>query len=608
MRYIYIYFTDPNGTANEIDKYINNRRVIFKKYSPVQVPLDDGIRMIRTGLFKSINENDLPKHYEQYGDAFTSGSRILVIRDEGIGDVILTTPTIHALRQARKNCTITYATNPAYELLLKHNPDIDNVVSIKNYNPKIYDEVIDLRYCSEKSPIRNTHHRIFTYAHKINLAIKQGEETPILNIPQEVIDRAKTLIGYSPKNKYVILQLGATHYCRIWEQEKFIILANKLRDAGYKVILVDKEKRNIPIQGVFDFTGQTTFEDMVGLIAVSDLTVCSDTGGYHIAGALGKAFVAMFGIITPAFRTAYYKCWHADVIPEGMECLGCGDFHMSKCTVTGTEVAKCMEKITIDQVYNASIKFLRDEYKRVDVVGVTEKKPEAPAIQKKITKFTLALICQDEEKYLKRLIPNCFGHPGIKRIVAIDGGSKDDSVGVLKRAGAEVYVHPWNREYHDQVALQRNIMASYIPEEERFIYVDPDELFSKELLARLNEIMGMPSRFICLSRRTFKSYAGALNYYNNLDASEQHLHYPDFQPRVYTNDRFLKFFRSPHHLTLNIGKETTILGADILHYERDEEEKNVARDKQWNDLVEKGRRLGLESWYTNHQSNRNERG
>jgi glycosyltransferase involved in cell wall biosynthesis len=278
---------------------------------------------------------------------------------------------------------------------------------------------------------------------------------------------------------------------------------------------------------------------------------------------------------------------------------------MEKCTITGTEIAKCMDAITTEQVYEACVKFLKNEYKRVEVVPCP--KADVPQVSNLATKknmFTLALICLNEEPYLKRLIPNLFGHPSIRRIVAIDGGSTDGTKAVLQEAGAEVYTHPWQTGYHDAVALQRNIMASYIPEEERFMFIDPDEICSKELLARLNEIIGMAQRYICLSRRTFKSYAGALKYFESGDASEQYLHYPDFQPRVYTNDRFLKFFRSPHHLTLNIGEPKNILGADILHYEKDVDDDNKKIDKQWTDLVEAGKKLGLDSWYVDHTSNR----
>lgn len=277
---------------------------------------------------------------------------------------------------------------------------------------------------------------------------------------------------------------------------------------------------------------------------------------------------------------------------------------MSRCAVSGTELAVCMDKIEVLQVYNAVNAYFKGKNKRTEIITVSEKVPmEKPPMITKTNKATLAMIVLNEGKYLPRLMDNLFAHPSIKRIVAIDGGSEDNTVEILKKAGAEVFVHPWNFNYHDQVALQRNIMASYIPEEERFFYMDADEICSKDLLARLNEILGMPNRYICLSRRTFKNYNGAVKYFNILDRTKQHLNYPDYQPRIYTNDRYLKFFRSPHHLTLNIGDPLNV-DADILHYERDEQEKNKARDKQWNNFMDMGRKLGLGSWYTDHTQNR----
>jgi len=91
-----------------------------------------------------------------------------------------------------------------------------------------------------------------------------------------------------------------------------------------------------------------------------------------------------------------------------------------------------------------------------------------------------------------------------------------------------------------------------------------------------------------------------LKYFNNNDVADQYLNYPDWQPRIYINSRFLKFFRSPHHITLNVGKPICLAGLDILHFEREKKEDNDHRDNQWKGLVEKGKKLGLDSWYSDH--------
>lgn len=603
---MYVYYTDPNDQAKEIDKFIDNKKVIFKKYVPVNVTQGCGIRLLRTGLFMSLRDDALKEHYQKYADIIDESVKYLIIRDEGIGDVIMTTPAIRALKEAQPKCQIDYATNPHYKILLENNPYINKVISIGESMTnlkRIYDNIIDLRMWSETSPIRNTHHRIFTYAEKTMVPIQPGKEDTVLIINQETIEEGKRLIGYNPEKKYVVIQMGSTHYCRSWDEKKFIEVARELLKDGLEVVLIDKRKYIVTLPGVINLTGLTTVQQSVGIIAASDLLISVDTGAYHIAGALKKPFIALFGIISPKFRTAYYKSWHKDITAEGMTCLGCGDKHMAKCNVSGTEIAICMSKISVLQVLEAARSYFK-EHKRIEVEGRTQAVQQPiKTHQKRSQKATLAMIVMNEGKYLPRLIDNLFAHPSIKRVVAIDGGSTDDTCEVLHKAGAEVYVHPWQREYHDMVALQRNIMASYIPEGERFFYMDGDEIASKELLAQLSEILSMPERFICLSRRTFKSYEGALNYFETGDKSGQHLNYPDFQPRVYTNDRFLKFFRSPHHITLNIGEPKNII-ADILHYERADQKDNKSRDSYWEELIKKGINLGLQSWYVDHTSNR----
>jgi ADP-heptose:LPS heptosyltransferase len=596
---MYVYFDGSQGTEVPT-KYINNRKVVFYPYLPVEIPIDVAQSLIKRPFFKTIR--NLNEHIQKYD--LTGRYKILIIRDEGIGDILMTTPAVRALKEKLK-VTIHYATNPNYKILLEHNPHVDKIFPIKSFSEELpdlkkedYHQIIDLRRHSEHSPTRNKRNRIYTYTEKTGVEIDIDKINTILNVSDDTIELGKRIISYDKKYKYIGMQMTATHYCRNWDLEKFKVLAKKLCDEGFKVVLIDKLAVDWEWDNLINLTGKTNVEEMVGIISQMDLMVSVDTGGYHIAGSLGIPFIVLMGIISPKFRTSHYSCWHKDLTAK-MDCIGCGNSHMDKCKVSGSvDLAVCMDKLPVDIVYNSAKEYFNNHYKKIEVkANPKEIIKQDIKITEGIKKFTLAMIVLNEAEYLPRLIDNLFKHPAIKRVVAIDGGSNDKTVEILKNAGAEVYIHPWNFDYHDQVALQRNISFSYIPEDERVICIDPDEICSKELLGALIELANRPEGFICLPRRTFKSYAGAVKYFETGNNSDQYLQYPDWQPRIYANKRELKFFRSPHHLTLNIGKPINLPGLDILHYERSKKEDNIKRDNQWSALIEKGKNLGLGSWY-----------
>jgi SAM-dependent methyltransferase len=108
---------------------------------------------------------------------------------------------------------------------------------------------------------------------------------------------------------------------------------------------------------------------------------------------------------------------------------------------------------------------------------------------------------------------------------------------------------------------------------------------------------------MALPRRTFKNYASCLAWTKGEpteDNGGQIYEYPDFQPRLYIHTRFMKMFRSPHHLTLNQGEPFNIIDADILHYEKEKPELMPSHNDTWESMIRRGKELGLDKWYWDH--------
>ena len=80
--------------------------------------------------------------------SFTSVSKslkILVVRFSSIGDIVLTTPVIRILKK-QLNAEVHYLTKHAYSSLLKNNPNIDKLFSIKNSILEIRKDLKDQKY------------------------------------------------------------------------------------------------------------------------------------------------------------------------------------------------------------------------------------------------------------------------------------------------------------------------------------------------------------------------------------------------------------------------------------------------------------------------------
>jgi lipopolysaccharide heptosyltransferase I len=139
---------------------------------------------------------------------------------------------------------------------------------------------------------------------------------------------------------------------KLWEPEKFAVLANRITDElSCKVIFtgsnsdwnviedVSKKMKRRPI----NIAGRTSLKQLAYLFTRCAALVTTDTGPMHIASAMGCRVVALFGPTAP-WRTGPYGQSHK-VIRADLECSPC---FKKKC-----EDVRCMKEITVDRVFEA---------------------------------------------------------------------------------------------------------------------------------------------------------------------------------------------------------------------------------------------------------------
>jgi ADP-heptose:LPS heptosyltransferase len=80
------------------------------------------------------------------------------------------------------------------------------------------------------------------------------------------------------------------------------------------------------MKGLLNKLNQTPhYSEVIAICSLSDLIISPDTGPVHIAGALKKKCIALFGNIKPDTRVRYYRTVKA-LYPEGeLGCIPCHD-------------------------------------------------------------------------------------------------------------------------------------------------------------------------------------------------------------------------------------------------------------------------------------------
>lgn len=95
---------------------------------------------------------------------------------------------------------------------------------------------------------------------------------------------------------------------------------------------------------VFDLVGHTSLGTLSGVLARTALCVSNDAGGMHLASALGRPVVAIFG---PTDERSTRPAGDHDLIVEPVFCRPC---MLRDCPIDH----RCMKRITVDRVFEVA--------------------------------------------------------------------------------------------------------------------------------------------------------------------------------------------------------------------------------------------------------------
>lgn len=168
--------------------------------------------------------------------------------------------------------------------------------------------------------------------------------------------------------RYAVVHPGSGDHFpgRRWPAERFARLARRLLDLGLRVVVTgDGHERGLAARvclgavaspdDVVDLSGALDAEALVALLDGAALVVTNDTGPLHLADALGRPTVALFGPNTPARYGP--RGPRSSALFAGLPCSPCLDDRAGK--TSRCRSAACMSAITVDAVAAAVRRALR---------------------------------------------------------------------------------------------------------------------------------------------------------------------------------------------------------------------------------------------------------
>jgi len=136
-------------------------------------------------------------------------------------------------------------------------------------------------------------------------------------------------LGLTLNNRIAVFCPGAEYGpAKRWPARYFAELAQRLQQQGYTVWIIGSGKDKIVAdeivrlaEGCQNLCGRTDLGDAVALLACAQLVVSNDSGLMHLAAALDRPMLALFGSSSPQFTPPLSH--HASVIKLDLECSPC---------------------------------------------------------------------------------------------------------------------------------------------------------------------------------------------------------------------------------------------------------------------------------------------
>ena len=326
--------------------------------------------------------------------------KILLIRFSSIGDIVLTTPVVRCLKQQLPEAELHVLTKSSYRSLYAANPHINKVYEygdnlkelIRELREEHYDFVVDLHKNWRSLRVRTALHcpsasfpkldfRKFLYAklkighmpqvHIVDRYFKAVEKLKVHNDGQglDFFFNEGDIMHYEDlpetfREGFVAFVIGGQHATKILPEDKVVEVCEAL---DYPVVLVggpeDAARGERIKERVGSYVGNSCGSLTVGqsasLLQLADAVVTNDTGMMHIAAALRKPIVSVWGNTVPEFGMYPYLpqglAPAAIVENRNLKCRPCDKLGYAKCPKGHFDCMKSLDSKEIVEKIRAEL-------------------------------------------------------------------------------------------------------------------------------------------------------------------------------------------------------------------------------------------------------------
>lgn len=327
--------------------------------------------------------------------------KILVLRFSAIGDIVLTTPVVRALKTQIPDCELHYATKESYASIISCNPHIDKVHLLKDsFNDFIdglktekFDFIVDLHNNLRTFRIKKrlkSHSEAFP---KVNLEKWLVVNTSINKLPNEhIVDRyfkATKKLNITNDNKgldYFLndeKKVDLSNYTQTNEKSISVAVGAKFNTKQIPTALFSQALSTVttPIfllggsedfskgeeirnalksnKKVFNLCGKLSINESASVIKQTDLIITGDTGLMHIASAFKTQIISIWGNTIPSFGMYPYRPENPKSFSihqvEDLKCRPCSKIGYQKCP---KKHFKCMENQDLGVIQNKIKEYL----------------------------------------------------------------------------------------------------------------------------------------------------------------------------------------------------------------------------------------------------------
>lgn len=330
--------------------------------------------------------------------------RVLIAQTGFLGDVVLTTPLIAALRHRLTPAALAVLTTPQAKPLLDHHPAVDRVVvddkrsatrgviGLLRAARRLRRERFTLAVAPHKSlrtalllalagipqrigfrhspgwffyhhtavrdPRRHEVERILCLMRVFGLEPDACARAPFVAYGEQARAHAQALLqaaGIGETDTVFIVCPGSVWPTKRWTTEGYGALIRRLEQEYGRVLICGGPDdtavaravhRHAHGQGV-DLTGRADLQTFMALADRAQLVISNDSAPMHIAAARGVPVVAIFCATTPSLGYSPYTPHAVVVETTDLSCRPCGR-HGGRSCPRGTD--DCMRLISVDQV------------------------------------------------------------------------------------------------------------------------------------------------------------------------------------------------------------------------------------------------------------------